>query len=74
MLFLTVAYDWMYFQHNLKHRTIKGEEIMKFAFYFLENITDASYSYHHFQNLFQEVTFLFMFRRLYFVDIFLLFR
>ncbi len=42
--YLTVAYDWFLFGHNLNDRLNKGEEIMFFCFQFLKFITDEQYS------------------------------
>lgn len=42
--YLTVAYDWFLFGHNLTDRLSKGEEIMFFCFQFLKFITDEQYS------------------------------
>lgn len=42
--YLTVAYDWFLFGHNLTDRLNKGEEIMFFCFQFLKFITDDKFS------------------------------
>lgn len=42
--YLTVAYDWFLFGHNLKDRLSKGEEIMFFCFQFLKYITGPEFS------------------------------
>ncbi|OTF71275.1 hypothetical protein BLA29_000132 [Euroglyphus maynei] len=42
--YLTVAYDWLLFGHNLNDRLNKGEEIMFFCFQFLKFITDDEFS------------------------------
>nr|XP_006823541.1 PREDICTED: myotubularin-related protein 14-like [Saccoglossus kowalevskii] len=39
MLYLTIAYDWLLFGHNLIDRVGKGEEIFFFCFNFLKNIS-----------------------------------
>ncbi|XP_063853752.1 myotubularin-related protein 14-like [Scylla paramamosain] len=39
ILYLTVAYDWLLFGHDLKDRLAKGEEIFFFCFDFLKYIT-----------------------------------
>ncbi|XP_027196703.2 egg-derived tyrosine phosphatase [Dermatophagoides pteronyssinus] len=41
--YLTVAYDWLLFGHNLNDRLNKGEEIMFFCFQFLKFITDDEF-------------------------------
>ncbi|RWS06197.1 myotubularin-related protein 14-like protein [Dinothrombium tinctorium] len=41
--YLTVAYDWYLFGHNLSDRIAKGEEILFFCFYFLKFITESSF-------------------------------
>ncbi|XP_045166694.2 myotubularin-related protein 14-like [Mercenaria mercenaria] len=46
ILYLTLAYDWYLFGHNLSDRLNKGEEILLFCFYFLSNITSEEYSIH----------------------------
>ncbi|XP_035676682.1 myotubularin-related protein 14-like isoform X1 [Branchiostoma floridae] len=38
MLYLTIAYDWQLFGHNLQDRLSKGEEIFFFCFNFLKHI------------------------------------
>eukprot|EP00058_Branchiostoma_floridae_P009001 XP_002594489.1 hypothetical protein BRAFLDRAFT_87681 [Branchiostoma floridae] len=38
MLYLTIAYDWQLFGHNLQDRLAKGEEIFFFCFNFLKHI------------------------------------
>ncbi|KAF2071328.1 hypothetical protein CYY_007359 [Polysphondylium violaceum] len=48
MLFLTVAYDWFLFSHQLADRAGRGEDIFYFCFYFLEFITSMDYSIHSF--------------------------
>ncbi|CAG7819417.1 unnamed protein product [Allacma fusca] len=44
ILYLTLAYDWLLFGHNLEDRLNKGEEILCFCFYFLTHIIDREYS------------------------------
>jgi len=44
MTFLTLAYDWYLFGHNLNDRICKGEEILFFCFYFLQYITSDDFS------------------------------
>ncbi|KAJ1525944.1 hypothetical protein ONE63_009130 [Megalurothrips usitatus] len=44
ILYLTVAYDWLLFGHNLEDRLDKGEEIFFFCFYFLKHITSEEFS------------------------------
>lgn len=46
--YLTLAYDWYLFGHNLADRVNKGEEILFFCFYFLKFIAPADYSVDHF--------------------------
>lgn len=41
--YLTVAYDWFLFGHNLNDRLVKGEEIMFFCFQFLKFITETDF-------------------------------
>lgn len=43
ILFLTIAYDWYLFGHNLPDRLAKGEEIFFFCFYFLKYMQDDDY-------------------------------
>lgn len=50
MLYLTVAYDWMLFRHQLVLRQMHSEDIFAFCFYFLEHITSADYSMHTITN------------------------
>jgi hypothetical protein len=42
--YLTLAYDWYLFGHNLADRVSKGEEILFFCFYFLKYIASSEYS------------------------------
>ncbi|XP_060574383.1 myotubularin-related protein 14-like [Ruditapes philippinarum] len=44
IVYLTLAYDWYLFGHNLSDRLNKGEEILFFCFYFLSHITSEEYS------------------------------
>ncbi|XP_042235704.1 myotubularin-related protein 14-like isoform X2 [Homarus americanus] len=44
ILYLTIAYDWMVFGHDLQDRLSKGEEIFFFCFYFLKYITSDDFS------------------------------
>ncbi|XP_063700425.1 myotubularin-related protein 14 [Culicoides brevitarsis] len=44
MLYLTIAYDWFLFGHNLPDRLCKGEEIFFFCFYVLKHIMDDEFS------------------------------
>lgn len=46
ILYLTVAYDWMLFRHQLVLRQMHAEDIFAFCFYFLEHITTADFSMH----------------------------
>lgn len=41
--YLTVAYDWYLFGHNLSDRISKGEEILFFCFYFIKFITSDEF-------------------------------
>lgn len=44
MTFLTLAYDWYLFGHNLNDRISKGEEILFFCFYFLQFLATDDFS------------------------------
>eukprot|EP01083_Nonionella_stella_P191329 708272_1 len=44
ILYLTLSYDWFLFTHQLGHRISRGEHIFRFAFYFLQWITNQKYS------------------------------
>ena len=44
MTFLTLAYDWYLFGHNLNDRISKGEEILFFCFYFLQFMATDDFS------------------------------
>ena len=44
ILYLTLAYDWYLFGHNLPDRVHKGEEILFFCFNFLTYITSDDFS------------------------------
>lgn len=44
ILYLTLAYDWFLFGHNLPDRLGKGEEILFFCFDFLKYITSEEFS------------------------------
>lgn len=44
ILYLTIAYDWYLFGHNLPDRLSKGEEIFFFCFYILKYIMDDEFS------------------------------
>jgi hypothetical protein len=46
LLFLTIAYDWMLFHHQLPDRMAKGEDVFHFCFHFLEFITSDEFSVH----------------------------
>ncbi|RWS29659.1 myotubularin-related protein 14-like protein [Leptotrombidium deliense] len=48
--FLTVAYDWYLFGHNLSDRIQKGEEILFFCFYFLKFISNDAFSIDSFKS------------------------
>lgn len=39
ILYLTIAYDWMFFGHQLSNRLRKGEDVFYFCFDFLQYIT-----------------------------------
>ena len=43
ILYLTIAYDWFLFGHQLEDRLTKGEEIFFFCFYFLKFIGGKEY-------------------------------
>lgn len=42
--YLTLAYDWYLFGHNLSDRLTKGEEILFFCFYFLKFIASDDFT------------------------------
>jgi myotubularin-related protein 14 len=44
ILYLTLAYDWLLFGHQLSARLSKGEEILFFCFHFLNQIYADEYS------------------------------
>ncbi|KAK4293011.1 hypothetical protein Pmani_034261 [Petrolisthes manimaculis] len=44
ILYLTIAYDWLAFGHDLQDRLAKGEEIFFFCFYFLKFMTSEDYT------------------------------
>ncbi|XP_046985343.1 myotubularin-related protein 14 isoform X1 [Schistocerca americana] len=44
ILYLTIAYDWMLFGHNLEDRLSKGEEIFFFCFHFLKHMLSEEFS------------------------------
>ncbi|KAJ8918707.1 hypothetical protein NQ315_015027, partial [Exocentrus adspersus] len=44
ILYLTIAYDWFLFGHNLKDRLSKAEVIFFFCFYILKDLTDDEFS------------------------------
>ncbi|CAH1782584.1 unnamed protein product [Owenia fusiformis] len=44
LLYLTLAYDWYLFGHNLPDRMGKGEEILFFCFHFVKYITGDEFS------------------------------
>ncbi|PSN48995.1 Myotubularin-related protein 14 [Blattella germanica] len=44
ILYLTIAYDWMLFGHNLMDRLSKGEDIFFFCFYFLKHLVGDEFS------------------------------
>jgi myotubularin-related protein 14 len=44
MLYLTVAYDWLLFSHQLSDRASRGEDIFYFCFYFLQFIHSSDFS------------------------------
>lgn len=44
MIFLTIAYDWFLFGHDLPDRLTKGEDIFVFCFYALKYIMDEEFS------------------------------
>ncbi|GAM21611.1 hypothetical protein SAMD00019534_047860 [Acytostelium subglobosum LB1] len=50
ILYLTVAYDWFLFSHQLSDRVARGQDIFYFCFYFLEFITSSEYSVHHYSS------------------------
>ncbi|XP_062522257.1 myotubularin-related protein 14-like isoform X2 [Corticium candelabrum] len=44
IVYLTLAYDWLLFGHQLSTRLSKGEEILFFCFHFLNHIYSDEYS------------------------------
>lgn len=44
ILFLTLAYDWFLFGHDLPDRLTKGEDIFVFCFYALKYIQEEDFS------------------------------
>lgn len=44
ILYLTIAYDWLLFGHNLCDRLGKGEDVFFFCFNFLKHITSDEFS------------------------------
>ncbi|CAH0383654.1 unnamed protein product [Bemisia tabaci] len=44
ILYLTIAYDWFLFGHNLQDRLSKGEDIFFFCFYFLKYLQADEFS------------------------------
>jgi myotubularin-related protein 14 len=44
ILYLTVAYDWLLFSHQLSDRASRGEDIFYFCFYFLQFIYSPEFS------------------------------
>ncbi|XP_063953447.1 myotubularin-related protein 14-like isoform X3 [Lytechinus pictus] len=44
ILYLTIAYDWLLFGHNLCDRLGKGEDVFFFCFNFLKHITSDDFS------------------------------
>ncbi|XP_014249851.1 myotubularin-related protein 14 isoform X2 [Cimex lectularius] len=44
ILYFTIAYDWMFFGHNLVDRISKGEDIFFFCFYFLKHMMGDEFS------------------------------
>jgi len=44
ILYLTLVYDWLLFNHQFSDRIIKNEEILHFCFEFLRHICGAEYS------------------------------
>ena len=51
MVYLTVAYDWLLFGHNLLDRREKGEDIMLFCFNFIKFLSSEDFSIPHRQVL-----------------------
>lgn len=54
MLYLTLAYDWMLFKHQLSHRQMRGEDIFGFCFEFLKFMTTDDFSIDFIQSVFQK--------------------
>jgi len=47
ILYLTVAYDWLLFSHQLSDRASRGEDIFYFCFYFLQFMQTSDFSILH---------------------------
>jgi len=47
VLYLTVAYDWLLFGHQLSDRASRGEDIFYFCFYFLQFMQTSDFSILH---------------------------
>jgi hypothetical protein len=47
IIYLTIAYDWMLFRHQLNMRQSRGEDIFYFCFHFLQFLQDPELSVHH---------------------------
>ncbi|XP_046839526.1 myotubularin-related protein 14-like isoform X2 [Xenia sp. Carnegie-2017] len=54
ILYLTIAYDWLLFGHDLSDRMQRDEEVFFFCFHFLHYITDDLYSYAKFERFSNE--------------------
>lgn len=45
VLYLSLAYDWFFFGHNLGNRRRRGEYVLHFTYMFLPYITSSKYSF-----------------------------
>lgn len=60
MLYLTIAYDWMLFNHDLQERLKQYEEVLRFCFDFLQFITSRDFSILKFKKNVEKDTFIFI--------------
>jgi len=47
LVYLSIAYDWLSFGHNLVYRSKQGVELMFYCFNFLLNLKDPEYSFQY---------------------------
>ncbi|KAL5267947.1 hypothetical protein ACHWQZ_G004860 [Mnemiopsis leidyi] len=50
ILYLTIAYDWMLFGHQLEDRLSKQEDVFLFCFYFLQYLKEDKFSIRQYQD------------------------